>query len=146
MPNMNAILNEQIRRIARREINAHARVFRRLTAQHRRDIASLKRRVTSLVKTVNYHQRPVKSNAVQSAGPNELVGVRFRSDGLRTHRTKLGISAEDYGLLVGSSGQSIYHWETGKSRPRKKLLAKLVELRGLGKREALKRLSSLKAK
>ena len=61
--------------------------------------------------------------------------------GLKTHRAKLGLSAKDYGTLVGVSGLTVYHWEAGKSKPRKKQLAALAAVRGMGKREALARLA-----
>jgi hypothetical protein len=42
--------------------------------------------------------------------------------------------------------QTVYHWEQGKSRPRKSQMASLVAVRGLGRREALKRLAALNAR
>jgi DNA-binding transcriptional regulator YiaG len=47
------------------------------------------------------------------------------------------------GLLLGVSGQSIYHWEAEKSRPRQAQLLAIAALRNLGKREAKKRLAEL---
>ena len=72
-----------------------------------------------------------------------VEGVRFRADGLRSHRKRLGISAGDYGRLIGASGLSVYHWEAGKSRPRQEFIAKLAAVRGLGKRDVQKRLQLL---
>jgi hypothetical protein len=37
---------------------------------------------------------------------------------------------------------TIYHWEAGKSKPRKKQLPAIAAIRGLGKREALARLAA----
>jgi len=54
----------------------------------------------------------------------------------------LNLSAADYGKLIGVSALTIYHWESGKSRPRKAQLAVLTAVRGIGKREALKRIAS----
>lgn len=70
---------------------------------------------------------------------------RFSAKGLAINRQRLGLSADDYALLAGVSGQSIYHWEQGKSLPRPKSLAGLAALRTLGKREAVARLEALKA-
>jgi DNA-binding transcriptional regulator YiaG len=82
------------------------------------------------------------------AGPGPVVAagetadsLRFRKDGLKTHRAKLGLSAKDYGTLVGVSGLTIYHWESGKSKPRRRQLPAIAAVRSLGKREALARLS-----
>lgn len=69
--------------------------------------------------------------------------VRFRPDGMKSHRQKLGLSAKDYGLLVGASALSVYKWEEGKVKPRAKALPRIIAVRTLDKREALVRLEQL---
>ena len=64
---------------------------------------------------------------------------------MASNRKRLNLSAEDFGLLVGATGQSIYAWESGKSKPRPKNLAAIAALRGIGKREVTARLNQLKA-
>jgi DNA-binding transcriptional regulator YiaG len=144
MPNLLSVLNEKIRRVARREIRGQTQKTRRLTAQHRRDIAALKRQVAALVRTVAFlekqEQRRVASPPVV---PQEAKGVRFSARSVRAQRARLGLSAKDFGRLVGVSALTIYSWESGKSRPRKKQLAGLAAVRRLGKREARKRLEML---
>ena len=75
--------------------------------------------------------------------PEKVGDVRFRADGLKSHRAKLGLSAKDYGRLVGVAAITVYQWESGKSKPRKAQVAKLAAVRGMGKREAEKRLELL---
>jgi len=145
MANFNDVLNERISRIARKQIKADTGVARRLTVQHRKDIAALKRQVISLQKAVAFLERQEKRRvAVAPTSNRALENTRFRADGLRSHRKRLGLSAEDYGRLVGAAGLSIYNWELGKSRPRSEYVAKLVAVRGVGKREAHKRLEMLR--
>ena len=48
----------------------------------------------------------------------------------------LGLSAAEVGVLLGTSAQSIYNWEQGKSRPRASHLPAIAALRNLGKRQA----------
>ena len=60
------------------------------------------------------------------------------------HRERLGLSADNYGKLLGASGLSIYNWEQGKTRPRKSSVDAWTAIRRIGKREAAKRLASLK--
>jgi len=67
--------------------------------------------------------------------------VRFAAKGLRAQRKRLGLSAADFGRLVGVSSQSIYNWEQESARPREEQIAKLVQLRALGKREARERVT-----
>jgi DNA-binding transcriptional regulator YiaG len=64
---------------------------------------------------------------------------------MASNRKRLGLSAADFGLLVGASGQSVYAWEQGKARPRGKNLAAIAALRGVGKREVVERLAALKS-
>jgi DNA-binding transcriptional regulator YiaG len=138
MPTVLPTLNEHIRRLARREIRSETRKSRKAGAQHRRDIAALKRLVKNLAARLAQIERTT-SRALPAAAPAREI-QRFRSDGLRTHRAKLGLSARDYGRLVGVSGLTIYHWERGKSRPRPKQLPLIAQVRALGKREAQRRL------
>ena len=72
-----------------------------------------------------------------------MEGIRYSARSVRAQRKRLGLSAEQYGRLVGVSGLTIYHWEHGKARPRKAQLAALIAVRGIGKRDALKRLETL---
>ena len=46
MPNLAAVLKDEVRRLARKEIKAELAVTKKATAQYRRDIAALKRQVS----------------------------------------------------------------------------------------------------
>ena len=143
MLNITSILNEEIRRLARREIKSNTGVVRKQTAQYRRDIAVLKRQVASLTRAVASITKQERRRVAEQPVADEVEGIRFRADGLKSHRAKLGLSAKDYGLLVGVTGQTIYDWESGDSRPRQQQVAKVAAVRGIGKREAMKRLELL---
>src|SRR4051812_160950 len=143
MPNLASALNDHIRRLSRREIKSQTKSTRRLTAQYRRDIAALKREVASLRKKVVCLEAQEKRRVAERPAPPVIEGIRFRADGLKSHRAKLGLSAKDYGRLVGVAGLTVYDWEGGKARPRRAQLAKVAAVRGLGKREAMKRLELL---
>lgn len=141
MANFNALLNDRISRVSRKQVRNELKALRRLTAQHRRDLAALKRALTSVQTAVRFLERQETRRVADLPMPAEkLDKIRFRADGLRSHRKRLGLSAEDYGRLVGAAGLSIYNWEAGKSRPRAEFVSKLAAVRGLGKREVLKRL------
>jgi DNA-binding transcriptional regulator YiaG len=140
MPNITTVLNDQIRRLARREIKNNTLVMRRAASQYRREIAALKRQIAELSKSVASLQKAAPAQQLEQPAV-DAQSLRFRADGLRTHRAKLGISAQHYGQLVGVTGQTIYDWESGKSRPRTSQLPRIASVRGLGKREALKRLA-----
>lgn len=143
MANLASALKDEIKRLARREINAVTGSKNKLIAQQRRDIAELKRQVTEMKRKVTFLEGQEKKRV--SAGPSPAKGknARFSANWLATHREKLGLSAADYGKLVGVTGQTIYSWERGKSKPRETQLAGVAEVRGLGKREAERRLEML---
>jgi DNA-binding transcriptional regulator YiaG len=143
MTNIAAVLKSEITRLARKEIRAEIAALRKASSQQRASMAALRREVEQLRR----QQRSAgKSRAPQtSAQPSaedDSVQRRFRPAGLAAHRKKLGLSAADYGALVGVSGQSIHHWEAGQ-RPRAKQLEALAVVRGIGKREAAQRLAML---
>ena len=142
MSNLTAVLNDQIRRLARRESRSDTRTVRRATAQYRRDIAFLKRQVHSLTQRLTYFEKTARQTPMAFTPPAEVLAKgRFRAMGVKAHRRKLGLSAGDYARLVGVSKKTIYQWEGGKAKPRSPLTtAKWLAVRGLGKRQAMERL------
>ena len=143
MANLAAALKEEIRRVARREIRQELDQTRKTVTQQRRDIASLKRQVQEQARTIRFLQNREKQRLQETPSEELAENARFSPTRLRQHRHRLGLSADDYARLVGVSGQSIYLWEQGKSRPRAKQLAALVAVRGIGKREAQRRLEMI---
>ncbi len=136
-------LNDHIRRLARREIRAQTKRSKKAAAQHRRDIAALKRTIKVLTSRLIYVERQRSGKAALVTATASAESLRFRADGLRSHRARLGLSAKDFGKLVGVSGLTIYHWEAGRVKPRRRQLAALSQVRKLGKKDALRRLDEV---
>ena len=143
MPNIAAVLREEILRLARREIRKQTNVLRKASVQYRRDIAEMKRRVSDLRRKVIPLERQVLKNAPAQAAETDAEQVRFTAKGLRSQRKRLGLSAANYGKLIGVTGQTIYSWEQETSRPRKQQFAPIAALRQIGKREVQARLQQL---
>jgi DNA-binding transcriptional regulator YiaG len=143
MPNLGSILKDEIRRLARREIRSQVAATKRAAAQHRRDIAELKRLVKSLANRLAFLESQEKKRVSKPITEAQSGQVRFSARWLKAQRERLGLSAADYGKLVGVSGLTIYNWEGGKAKPRQGKIAVLAAMRGLGKREALKRLEMM---
>jgi DNA-binding XRE family transcriptional regulator len=142
MPNIGTVLREEITRLSRKETRGQIDPTRKATTQHRKDIAALKRQVADLERQVKLLARR-SSAAAAVVGASRAAGgpkVRFVAKGLKSQRERLGLSAGDFGRLVGVSAQSIYNWEGGQTRPRDEQVAKLAQLRTVGKREAGERL------
>jgi len=143
MPNIAAVLKDEISRIARKEIRSETASLKKASAQYRRDIAELKRQVSNLQGKVSLLEKQVLRDVSSQVTEADTTGVRFTAKGLRSQRKRLGLSATDYGKLVGVATQTIYNWETGVSRPRKQQLPVLASLRNMGKRKAQARLEQL---
>ena len=147
MANLADALKEEIRRLARKEIKAETGATKQAVAQYRKEIASLKRQVRGQEKKIAFLENQERKRFEEPQTDEEAVeGARFSARSVAAQRKRLGLSAADYAKLVGVSHLTIYNWENGKNRPRKEQLASLVAVRGIGKREALKRLELLKAK
>ena len=143
MSNIAAVLKQEITRLARKEAKAQTAALHKANAQYRRDIAQLKRQATELSKQVAFLEKQERRRAAKGASAVSVKGRRFSRRGLKTHREKVGLSASDYAKLIGVSAQTIYSWESGKSRPRDEQLASLLAAKELGQREAWKRLELL---
>lgn len=144
MPNIAAVLKEEIARIARREVRGETERLKKQGAQHRSQIAALKRRLAAAEKQLGKKSR-VPVAAEGSPSQDDRSGLRFRAKGFAAHRQRLGLSAREMGLLLGVSPLSVYKWEQGKVKPRPAQLAAISQVRRFGKREAVQRLLSLEA-
>ena len=145
MPNIAAVLREEIARLSRKQIRSEVEATKRATTQHRRHIAALKRQVAKLERQVAWLSRRGLEMPQAMSGTLSATRPRFVAKGLRSERKRLGLSAPDYGALLGVSAQSIYNWEREVVSPGTEHLSRLVALRGIGKREAASRLTQLRA-
>ncbi len=137
-------LREEIQRQTKKTMREALAKLQKNSAQHRRDIAKLKRELDAANKKIEFLERQeTKRIGDSDAKDAESQNVRFSPKSVRSHRTRLGLSAAEYGKLLNVSSQTVYQWEQGKTRPRKKQLVQLVELRSLGKKEARTRLRLL---
>lgn len=151
MANLASALKSEVTRLARKELRAETESLKKTVAAQRSDIAALKRRTSELEKALKALARTAVRQVSKARGSatSEEEGAdagqfRFRASGMASNRKRLGLSAEDFGLLVGASGQSVYLWESGKTKPRPQSLVAIAALRGIGKREVAGRLEALK--
>ena len=80
-------------------------------------------------------EQKVREKVAVEADGESSTKFRFSAKRFAAQRQKLGLSAGDMGTLLGVSGQTVYHWESGKTRPRQGQLAAIAALRKMGKRE-----------
>ncbi len=136
MPNILSALKREILRLAKKEANAQVVAARKMAETFRREAAELKRLLRQKDRELAHFKKQRKPT-----NDDALTGVRFSAKSVKSQRRRLGLSAGDYGKLVGASALTVLHWESGLARPRKRKLAALVAVRGISKREALRRLA-----
>src|ERR1039457_4717038 len=119
MPNIVVTFRQEITRLARREIRSQTQGLRKASAQFRRDIAELKRHASALKSEVPSLERRIGNAAVLPTTHADPAIMRFAAKGVVARRRRLGISAEDFGKLVGVTGHTVYKWEHGVARPRR---------------------------
>ena len=150
-PTFASMLKSEIARLARKEVRSEVARLKKASSAYRGEIAALKRRLGELESLANRAgrqaaRRPAANGAAADADSDaEGPKGRFSAKSMRSQRKRLGLSAAEVGLLVGSSAQSVYNWEDGKTRPQARHMAAIFALRGLGRREARKRLEALGA-
>lgn len=141
MPNFANALKEEICRLARREIKVQATPTKQMLVQYRHEIVRLKRQLSKQQRRLDMlEQRKKSRDPGEEADDGQLVGLRFSARSVRSQRRRLGLSAEDYGKLIGVTGLTIYNWEHGRTRPRPAQFEALAAVRGISRGEAAQRL------
>lgn len=143
MPNIMVVLREEISRLARKEIKNQTEVLRKASVEYRKKFVEMKRQISELERKVKSLEKQGPKSIQPEVGEDDNGNFRFSARGLRSNRKRLGLSASDFGKLIGVTGQTVYKWEQEATRPRKQQVAALAGLRGMGKKEALARLDEL---
>lgn len=136
MPNIASLIKVEIARISRKEIKQATEQLLATVGQQRKEIAALKRQALALEKSIKRLSTPSRKvkTEIQARDTVPSAGVKFSVAKLIKHRERLGLSANEYGALMGVSGQSINKWESGKVQPRARQLELLGATLVLGKR------------
>lgn len=139
MPNIGSILKSEISRVSRKEVRGETQALKKSVAQYRGQIADLKRRLQALEQQVKRLGKVTTRIAPQEES-QPGANLRFSAKGLAAQRKRLGLSAAAVAKLLGVSALSVYKWESGKTRPRARQIEAIATLRGMGRREAARRL------
>jgi DNA-binding transcriptional regulator YiaG len=145
LPNIASVLKEEVARIVRRQFRSETENLKKASSRYRADIAALKRRIEALEKQISRLEQMAPKNIAPTTDKESEAKLRFKPQGVRAQRTRLGLSAPEMGALVGVSAQTIYNWEAGTSRPKAELLAVIAAVRKMGKREVRARLNQMQA-
>ena len=143
MPNVASVLKSEISRVARKEVRGETVALKKTVSAYRTEIAALKRRANAVEQLL---RRLANGHSKASASPEvdqDISKFRFSAKGLASQRQRLGLSAEQCGLLLGASSQSVYNWEQGKTRPLARHLPAIAAVRGMSRKDAVARLQTL---
>ncbi|OWT58241.1 helix-turn-helix domain-containing protein [Candidimonas nitroreducens] len=143
MANIASLLKTEITRIARKEVRAELESLKKANSHHRALIAELRREIAALQKQLRQVGRERIAVVNETKALNRKY--RFSATRLAAHRAKFGLSAADYGKLAGVSGNTIYLWERGKSRPKPEQVQQLGMLKSLSRKAALAQLEKINA-
>lgn len=147
MQNLSQALKAEIQRISRREIKTSFRPIRSSTVGLKKTVAELRRKVATLEsenKRLLSFQKAEQEKLPQVSS-EEAGKVRISSKSIHALRNKLGLSQDDFAKLIDVSGQAVYAMEhkEGRLRFRGNTLNKILAIKGIGKREAQKRLEEM---
>jgi DNA-binding transcriptional regulator YiaG len=104
-------------------------------------------------KTIDRQQQEISAlkkdsgsgDKLNSLPPEALEKSRLTPKLISVLRKKLKLSRSVFGKLLGVTGHTVFTWESGRSRPRPAYKAKIVSLRGIGKRGIAKILQESKS-
>lgn len=143
MPNIASVLKDEIRRLARKEIRDAVGPLKSTVTEQRKSIAELRRQNTELTRRLVFLEKRETKRLAKAPPAEAAQDVRFSPKWVAADRRRLGFSAKDYARLVGVSMLTVYNWEKGQSKPQAKQLAAWAAVRGIGKRQAQRRLELL---
>ena len=127
-------LKDVIRRATTRETQKTVRRLRRLQRQVKalRQEACAQRRIVAGVERRFARLKARVLRTGVSAGP----GRPLTPQSIRSLRERLGMPRIEFAKLLGVSPGSIFGWETGRTLPRGRSVARLREVRKMGLRAA----------
>jgi DNA-binding transcriptional regulator YiaG len=152
MPNIASLLKEEIARISRKQSRSETEPLKKASAHYRSEIAQLKRRIQALEqqikrlgKSPGASGRGGRASSSAAAESEEDSGrqIRYSAKSLASQRKRLGLSAAALAKIIGVSALSIYKWESGNTRPRRKQIEAIAALRDMGRRDVQKRLEEV---
>ena len=143
MPNVAQVLKEEIKRIAKSQAKLLTTDLHKDVVKLKKTVAEQKRRIAALERDKNWLVESEKRRIKEApAAPASDTKARITAKGMRAQRKKLGLSQADFGKLLGVSMMTIGLWEkkNGPLKVRDTTRAAILAVRGIGAREAKKRL------
>ena len=139
MANIQQLLNDEIRRLARKEVIALEKDLKSQLVELRKTVAEQNRKIKALEKALAalLPPEPIASQ-IENTPEEAEKSVRVTPERITKWRQQLGLKRAQYAALLDVSPLSISHWESGKTTPREAQKRRIAALRDMGKREITK--------
>ena len=129
------MLNDEIRRLARKEVISVEKELKAQLVELRRTVSEQNRRIKALEKQLLQTAPAAADPATPADLEDENKKVRVTPERIIQWRKKLGLKRAQYARLLDVSPLSVSHWEQGSTVPRESQKRRIAELRDMGKRE-----------
>jgi DNA-binding transcriptional regulator YiaG len=141
MPNIALLIKVEIERVAKKQIKAAiSPIVHKIAILKTEQIAS-KKLILELQQSLK--QLAKSRHKLTTASAVKSVNSRITTQGVKSLRKRLGLTAAEVGLLCGTTGAAVYKWESGEAYPRPAQVAAIVSLRRLGKKSARVELNAM---
>ena len=129
MPDLKSLLNDEIRRLARKEVKIAMEPVLENIANLKKLCAEQKKQIQRLEKALAANGSPVVEEEEKPRS------CRLNAAGIIRIRGKLKLTQSEFGKLLGVTMHTVSIWEQEKCAPRPAMKEKICALRGLGKRK-----------
>lgn len=133
MPNIQKLMNEEIRRLARKEAKTMTEPLLKTVFELKRQIADLRKQLKSV--KVEPAEKTVEKVLPAISETDRKRGMRLSAPRIIKIRKTLGLSRKQFAALLDVYFVSIANWETGKTAPRSSMKEKIEVVAKMGKRE-----------
>ena len=134
-----AALKAEVRRLAAKEVQKGLRSVRTL----QRQITKLRLRPAPTgAACARWSAASAAWNRECPSGGRRGRGARLSGEDIRALRARLRMTREQFARLLGVSPGSIFGWETGRTVPRGRSMARVLEVRKMGVRRARAQVST----
>ena len=142
MPNIATLLKEEISKIARKEVQDQVRELKQTVREQRDAIARLEKQIGSAkAATKSAAAKPAAKTRKPAGDGDRRKQRRIAPNTIKKHRKRLKLSQAELGEILNVSTNTVLRWEAGTSKPRRKHLPGLDQLRTISMRELKKQLS-----
>lgn len=116
MPNYSKLFQDEVRRLARKEIKDDLARVKKENVELRRMLSNAKKQLQTLEQGFKRLAKSPRGAAAagaaaQDSGDDSADRKRISSKTIQKLRTRLGLTQAEFAKLIGVTGQSVYQWE-----------------------------------